>query len=243
MLNNYICLLVSLVFLSSRPVNAVNLDLEKFKNKAHTQILETLGKKNFSEKRIGQVIFVDGAGSLDLQPLFDYGAFYYLLSPTHSVLPYKQLQIAYRVGLNGSEQIVQIEFLQKDEVRVSDLGSLLVTLKDSDKAMEVAKRLVTDLKLISPEGKFKIHESLRVMVLKMPPRDTIEILKRVRAARIAKSVDLNNQVYRVPFTFAPLVKVSDSGKIDAEKYRSLVKMLKAEGRVFATEPTVPDDLQ
>jgi hypothetical protein len=234
--------LISLfAFQALAQTNAETIDLAKFRSKGQLECERALGKDNI----VGQpvVFFQDGAGSLDLPPVFDYASFFYVVSVRQGILPRDNVLLAYRLQLNGQEDLVQVEQTDNGQgLIVSVLNSGIVTLRPGITKSELEK-LVSDLKLVSPNINLQIFEEIGVFQFDSPSSDTARVFGFLSNYASVAAVEFNTEYYRRPFAFDPIVQVLDAGTIDADKYRRLTKELKEQGFPFASRTIVPPDLK
>lgn len=232
---------VVLAILLTTGVHAVTLDIGKFKSKATVELIKAVGEKQI--QGVGAVYFRDGAGSLDLEPVFDYAAFVYVVKVKAGILPGEDLRLAYRLSLNGNEDIILIKDPgQEPNFTVAMPGSGIVTFKDGVSEQEV-NNLIAKMRKAAPAGEFSYLDAIGVLTFKVEVVQAPDVLQVLQGESIVEAVDLENEVYRVPFQFDPAVAVNEKKKIDADKYRGLTKKLKADGLSFASETTIPEDLQ
>ena len=234
--------LVSLVVLVAQASLAVTvLHLDRFREKGLAAVTEAVGAKNIVGE--GRVFFKDGAGSMDLEPLFDHAAYHFVVTVKTGVLSSDDLRLGYRLNLSGSEDLVLLADPEKNpQFPVAMPGEGLVVLKDGAKEKSVAS-LLAKLKTIAPKGEFTHLKAVGVLVYQVKVLEAPAILKELKRSGLASSVEPNYENYRVPFRFEPAIEVRETGRIDADKHRTLTKKLREEGYRFATETTVPADLQ
>lgn len=218
---------------------AANLDLAKFRAKGQAETQKIVGVENVLEE--GRVIFRDGAGSTDLEPFFDYGAFYYVVPVKDGVLP-KGASLAYRLWLNGTEDAVLVEISgEPASLVVSMPDSGIVTLVEGASQKDV-DALLAELRAKAPEGEFTYLKNIKILTYQVKVLEMASTYQLLRGSKIVQAIDQNYEVYRTPFEFDPPQEIGETGVIDADKFRGVVKRLREEGWKFASETTVPEDL-
>ncbi len=227
--------------LFSYNTQATTLNLAKFQSKGQHVLEQAIGRQNIFGP--GSVIFRDGAGSIDLEPLYDYASFIYYVSLRPEVTPLKGLKIGFRMLLNGQQDIVLLSPAPiKGQIAISAPGEGIAALVGDAKKEEI-ESLIKKLRQTSPKGEFSYLEAIAVITFKVSLVDTPRVFGALRKSPSVKSVELNYENYRIPFEFDLVTRVSGVDTIDADKYRRITKQLKDSGLRFTTETTVPRDLQ
>lgn len=232
-------IMITFLFLSSVS-QAVTLDVSKFRSKAKASLENVIGRQNIVGRE--KIIFRDGAGSTDLEPLFDYASFIYVVTPKEGIFPTKDLRLGYRLTLKGNEDMVLFSDSSNGDIAIAMPGEGVATL-DSNASKNEAEQLVQKLTQLSPSGDFQHLAATGVITFIVPILESAVIFKELTQSKFITSIELSYENYRIPFEFDPILTVKDTGKIDADKYRELTKKLKMQGLNFTTETTVPQDLQ
>lgn len=231
---------VAIGLVLSFSTHAVSLATDKLKTKAKTALENSVGKHNLEGD--GEIWFRDGAGSTNLEPLFDYAAFVYVVTPKADILPEPGLKLGYRLLLNGNEDIVFFSRTDQGQLLISLPGEGVATLNPQVSKAEV-NEFIAKLSQLSPAGDFQHLDEVGALSFKVPILDAKKIFTELRQSKLVKTVELNYEAYRIPFGFDPVLSVQDTGKIDADKYRQMTKKFKSQGLRFSSETTVPEDLQ
>lgn len=221
--------------------SAQTLDMTKFRIKAEQAIESVIGAENIEGDP--KIVFRDGAGRLDLQPLIDYASYIYFVEVKPGVLPHDDLMIGYRLGLSEFEDIITVKTNDDEsELYVSNAASLIVILQDEVSQKDL-NDLVSVLQEASPQAEIQLLPILGFITVYAPILESRNLFQILMNSPVVADLRVDNEVYRIPFEFSPIVEVIDEGQINPDKYRDLTKTLKDEGFVFETETTIPDDLQ
>lgn len=239
MLNRRICFLM-LPFISSLGM-AVDIDLKKFEKQAKKACFQALSENQLQDG--GEILFRDGAGAIGSEPVFDYGAYYYLPRLKPGTLFNDQWKLAYRQQLNGEKpEFMILVDLEKNDFTDAFAQSGIATFNDGVTTKTI-ETLMKTIKSAAPGLELTLLENIGVLTFKSPLRDSKKVWELLNKSRDVLAVELNHEAYPETFIFDKAIRITTRGKIDADKYRGVTKELRDQGVVFNTETTVPKNLQ
>lgn len=239
----YFCSVLTVGIVSvSLHCGAVSLDLARFKGKAEVELAKLVGQKNMTTAA-GKIYFVDGASSIELEPIFDEAAFLYVVQIKDGVLPVPNLLLAYKLDLAGGEGPVFAQVSANEGNFLYASAEVGMILLKEGVAEDIGNQLLKKLVTASPQGQFEYIKELFAIRYEMPVSELKNVFPILRLHPDVQEIEPSFENYREPFAFQPALPLPDSGVVDADQYRDLTKRLKAQGLKFLTETTVPADLQ
>ncbi len=216
--------------------SATSIDLAVFR--AHAiERLQSLGVTDFSS---GTIVFVDGAGQIDVPPAFDYGRLYFVVTVPPSLTPDPDYKLAYYAAMQGFDSIVFVKPTPASFL-VAGLGGT-ATL-DAAASPAQMQALTNKLKTAHPTSSFTLLDAVKVLTWASTSAiDSTAVSSELSAEPIVKAVEVDGEVYKIDFEFAKPVSLGDgkaSKVVDLLSYTSVTKALRAMGVPFTTTPHLP----
>lgn len=222
------------------------LDLDRFQLEAQAEMQKLFPSEKMNFQR-AMVLFRDGAAQLEAPEIEDLAAIVYVLPLNEGTLPNKKFRLGYRLWLNGKTDMPLVEYPIYDDpedsgitFRSADRGTAQLQSFATEKD---AKALIAALRKIAPEGVFEFHFAKNQLTFRVAPHLATRIVTALQSSTLVRRASMDLETYGAPVELALPERITKTGKIDLDRYRSLTEDLRDRGRAFSSTTKVPERLR
>jgi hypothetical protein len=217
------------------------VDLAKFEKEAVAKIESAFGLN--SVIGTSRILFQDGAGAMDLPKFSDFAALNYVTSLKPGTLPKGTSLVSYRLSLAGGvAQVMIVDQLPTHKLAYMASDSGVAVLKPGS-STESVLALEKKLNAVAPEATLEFLEQIGVVSFECSPKNIAKIMAALGKSSIVTNVDLNPEMYPIPFQFIAPIQLKNSGKKDLDGLRTLTKELFESGKKAVVKAVVPARLR
>ena len=239
-MRNEIFFTIAMTVFSLPTFAEVELDLAKFRAKGEQTLAANAA--GLTQMVPAETVYVDGASAFDAAVVFDQSSFLVSL-PVRAESSLSEWRIAFRLGLNGTQALVLFKTDSAGQLFFAVPNSGIVTFNNEASEMQIEK-FVRDLRTAFPSGEIQYLSSIKSLIYVVPLSEVDLIYGFLEDSALIASVQMDQEAYHQPYFFEAPVSIADEIQhVNADQYRTRTKILKEDGVKFATETTVPEDLQ